>query len=77
MIKKVYFSYFLTSEGTYNSNSFVYSNRKTAKRDIIEMARGNCLEGSTCEYIVKDEHEHAIIHGYVSKNNGKYSYHNF
>lgn len=76
MIKKIYFGCFLTSEGTHNSNLFAYSNRKKAKSETIEIARGNCLEGSTCEYIVEDEHEHVIIRGYVSKNKGKYSYHN-
>lgn len=74
MIKKAYFGEFITAEGTRNGCSFIYFNRNQAKKKMLKIARGNCLEGSTCDYTVKDDFGQVFVHGKVSKRNGKYSY---
>lgn len=71
---KVYHGRFITAEGTMNSSNFNFFSKEKAKKDMLEIARGNCQEGSSCEYFVEDDSSKTLFHGKVSKRNGKYSY---
>lgn len=75
-IKKAFHGDYITAEGSRNGSSFIFFSKTEAIKEMREIARGNCLEGSSCKFRVYDDFGQTFVSSRIYNNGGKYYYRN-